>query len=155
MATLNLEPAISTRYRIERVMYRGRCGIETGSHTALQPIPRARLKVPGRWPIALAPGAPRRGGRGGEGADEGGRGEGVHWGRRGGEWREGARGDNILVAPFGSQNRTRAARRKGSGCIAAARAAIAPCHMVGSSSHPTNQQRAALALSKPEPLARN
>ena len=51
MATLNLEPAISTRYmyRIERVMYRGRCGIETGSHTALQPIPRARLKVPGRW----------------------------------------------------------------------------------------------------------
>ena len=46
MATLNLEPAISTRYRIERVMYRGRCGIETGSHTALQPIPRARLKVP-------------------------------------------------------------------------------------------------------------
>ena len=28
MATLNLEPAISTRYRIERVMYRGRCGIE-------------------------------------------------------------------------------------------------------------------------------
>ena len=36
MATLNLEPAISTRYRIERVMYRGRCGIEdgrTGSHT--------------------------------------------------------------------------------------------------------------------------
>ena len=24
MATLNLEPAISTRYRIERVMYRGR-----------------------------------------------------------------------------------------------------------------------------------
>jgi len=48
MATLNLEPAISTRYRIERVMYRGRCSIETGSHTALQPIPRARLKVPGR-----------------------------------------------------------------------------------------------------------
>ena len=30
MATLNLELAISTRYRIERVMYRGRCGIETG-----------------------------------------------------------------------------------------------------------------------------
>ena len=27
MATLNLEPAISTRYRIERVMYRGRCSI--------------------------------------------------------------------------------------------------------------------------------
>ena len=49
MATLNLEPAISTRYRIERVMYRGQCGIETGSHTALQPIPRARLKVLGRW----------------------------------------------------------------------------------------------------------
>ena len=46
MATLNLEPAISTRYRIERVMYRGRCSIETGSHTAPQPIPRARLKVP-------------------------------------------------------------------------------------------------------------
>ena len=44
MATLNLEPAISTRYRIERVMYRGRCSIETGSHTALQPNPRARLK---------------------------------------------------------------------------------------------------------------
>ena len=54
MATLNLEPAISTRYRIERVMYRGRCGIETGSqsHTALQPIPRARLKVPGRCTLA-------------------------------------------------------------------------------------------------------
>ena len=49
MATLNLEPAISTQYRIERVMYRGRCGIETGSHTAPQPNPRARLKVPGRW----------------------------------------------------------------------------------------------------------
>ena len=48
MATLNLEPAISTRYRIERVMYRGRCGIETGSHTGLQPILRARLKVLGR-----------------------------------------------------------------------------------------------------------
>ena len=27
MATLNLEPAISTRYRIERLMYRGRCGL--------------------------------------------------------------------------------------------------------------------------------
>ena len=54
MATLNLEPAISTRYRIERVMYRGRsrCGIETGSHTALQPIPRARLTVPGRCTLA-------------------------------------------------------------------------------------------------------
>ena len=51
MATLNLEPAISTRYRIERVMYRGRCSIETGSHTAPQPIPRARLKVPGRWTL--------------------------------------------------------------------------------------------------------
>ena len=49
MATLNLEPAISTRYRIERVMYRGRCSIETGSYTAPQPIPRVRLKVPGRW----------------------------------------------------------------------------------------------------------
>ena len=49
MATLNLEPAISTRYRIERVMYRGRCSIKTGSHTAPQPIPRARLKVPGRF----------------------------------------------------------------------------------------------------------
>ena len=50
MTTLNLEPAISTRYRIEgqieRVMYRGRCSIETGSHTAPQPNPRARLKVP-------------------------------------------------------------------------------------------------------------
>ena len=48
MATLNLyiEPAISTRYRIERVMYRGRCSIETGSHTTPQPNPRARLKVP-------------------------------------------------------------------------------------------------------------
>ena len=42
------EVAISTRYRIERVMYRGvvECSIETGSHTAPQPIPRARLKVP-------------------------------------------------------------------------------------------------------------
>ena len=45
MATLNLEPSISTRYRIERVMYRGRCSIETGSHTAPQPNPRVRLKV--------------------------------------------------------------------------------------------------------------
>ena len=37
MATLNLEPTISTRYRIERVMYRGRTihGIEAaGSYTA-------------------------------------------------------------------------------------------------------------------------
>ena len=52
MATLNLEPAISTRYRIERVMYRGRCSIETGSHTALQPIPRARLKRESAWSLA-------------------------------------------------------------------------------------------------------
>ena len=54
MATLNLEPAISTRYRIERVMNRGRCSIETGSHTALQLNPRARLKVPGRSLATLA-----------------------------------------------------------------------------------------------------
>ena len=35
MATLNLEPAISTRSRIERVMYRGRCSIETGGARTL------------------------------------------------------------------------------------------------------------------------
>ena len=49
MATLNLEPAISTRYRIERVMYRGRCSIETGSHTAPQPNPRATESA---WSLA-------------------------------------------------------------------------------------------------------
>ena len=30
MATLNLEPAISTRYLMERVMYRGRCSNQNG-----------------------------------------------------------------------------------------------------------------------------
>ena len=54
MATLNLEPAISTRYRIERVMYRGRCSIETGSHTALQPIPRARIRMKPKSAWSLA-----------------------------------------------------------------------------------------------------
>ena len=41
-ATLNHEPALSARYGIERVLYRGRYGIEAASYSAPQPDPRAR-----------------------------------------------------------------------------------------------------------------
>ena len=39
---LDLEPALSARYRIERVLYRGRYSIESASYSAPQPDPRAR-----------------------------------------------------------------------------------------------------------------
>ena len=42
MATLNLEPTLSTRYGITRVMYRGRDVIKEGSYTTPQPKARAR-----------------------------------------------------------------------------------------------------------------
>ena len=48
MAMLDQEPTPPARYGIERVVYRGRYGIKTGSYTAPQPHPRAQLKVPAR-----------------------------------------------------------------------------------------------------------
>ena len=42
------DPTLLARNGIKRAMYRGRYGIDASSHTAPQPHPRARHKVPAR-----------------------------------------------------------------------------------------------------------
>ena len=46
--TLSQDPTLLARNGIKRAMYRGRYGIDASSHTAPQPHPRARHKVPAR-----------------------------------------------------------------------------------------------------------
>ena len=45
MAMLEYDDTLSTRYVIERLMFRGRYGAEAVSYTAPQPHPRALPKV--------------------------------------------------------------------------------------------------------------